>query len=90
VGNLIVPKSIDFFFGALLSDARRHPIYLGFLLSLLEHTHDKPGHLLCALAISAYILLAIRFEEHDLAAVFGDTLRQYRGRIPMIVPFIKR
>jgi protein-S-isoprenylcysteine O-methyltransferase Ste14 len=31
-------------------------------------------------------LLAIRFEEHDLAAVFGE----YRARIPMIVPLIKR
>ena len=35
-------------------------------------------------------LRAIRFEEHDRAAVFGDTLRQYRARIPTIVPCIKR
>ena len=48
------------------------------------------GHLLFALETSAYILLAIRFEERDLVAVFGDTLRQYRARIPMIAPFIKR
>jgi len=35
-------------------------------------------------------LRAIRFEEHHLVAVFGDTLRQYRARISMIVPLIKR
>jgi protein-S-isoprenylcysteine O-methyltransferase Ste14 len=50
----------------------------------------RQGQLLFALVTRAYILLAIRFEEHDLVAVFGDTYRPYRARIPVIVPFIKR
>lgn len=46
------------------------------------------GHLFFAFATTAYILIAIQLEEHDLVGVFGDTYRGYQKRVSMILPWI--
>jgi protein-S-isoprenylcysteine O-methyltransferase Ste14 len=44
------------------------------------------AHLLFALGCTAYILIAIRFEERDLVSAFGNTYVDYRARTPMLIP----
>ena len=46
-------------------------------------------HLLFAIATTAYILIAIQLEEHDLLAEHPEYER-YRKSVPMLVPFLKR
>ena len=64
----------------------RHPLYVGWLLAFWATPTMTIAHLLFALGNTAYILVAIRYEERDLLAYFGNTYRKYRDAVPMLVP----
>ena len=68
----------------------RHPIYLGFAIAFFASPRMTLGHLAFAIATTAYMLIAIQFEEHDLIAVFGDRYRRYRQTVSMFVPWPPR
>jgi len=67
----------------------RHPLYLGLVLAFWSTPTMTLTHLVFAIATTAYILIAIQLEEHDLLAEHPD-YAQYRKRVPMLLPFLKR
>ena len=64
----------------------RHPLYVGWLLTFWSAPVMTLSHMFFAAMTTAYILLAIQFEETDLIAIYGEKYRRYRQDVPMIVP----
>jgi protein-S-isoprenylcysteine O-methyltransferase Ste14 len=68
----------------------RHPLYVGWLLVFWATPTMSVSHLVFAIMTTAYILVAIQFEERDLVAHLGEPYRNYKQRVPMLVPSIRK
>jgi protein-S-isoprenylcysteine O-methyltransferase Ste14 len=68
----------------------RHPLYVGWFITFWATPDMTVGHALMAGVSSAYILVAIIFEERDLGQLLGAPYREYRDRTPAFFPKMAR
>lgn len=68
----------------------RHPLYSGFIIAFWATPQMTASHLLLAIAMAVYILIAIQHEERDLTTLFGDRYSDYRTRVGMLAPRFRR
>jgi protein-S-isoprenylcysteine O-methyltransferase Ste14 len=67
-----------------------HPLYSGFVLAFWATPVMSYGHLLLALGLSAYMLIAIGYEERDLVGHYGDDYVRYRKGVGKLIPRFRR
>jgi protein-S-isoprenylcysteine O-methyltransferase Ste14 len=67
----------------------RHPLYVGWLFAFWMTPTMTLAHLLFAIATTGYILLAIQWEERDLAREHAASYEEYRRSVPMLVPSLR-
>ena len=68
----------------------RHPLYVGWFFSFWATPTMTAAHLVFALTTTAYILMAIQWEERDLLDEHGKVYENYRRSVPMLIPSRKK
>jgi protein-S-isoprenylcysteine O-methyltransferase Ste14 len=68
----------------------RHPLYVGWITVFWAAPTMTAAHLLFAIGTTAYILIAIGFEERDLLRFHGPDYDRYRREVPMLMPRLGR
>jgi protein-S-isoprenylcysteine O-methyltransferase Ste14 len=64
----------------------RHPLYVGWIIAFWATPTMTAGHLLFALAVTAYIMVAIPLEERNLSEHFRDQYIDYRRNVGGLIP----
>jgi protein-S-isoprenylcysteine O-methyltransferase Ste14 len=67
----------------------RHPLYLGWLLMVFGAAHMTGDRLVFAVTTTAYLVVAIPWEERSLRQSFGDAYDRYMRDVKSrMIPFI--
>jgi len=67
----------------------RHPLYLGWILAVVGAPHMTGDRLVFAVISSAYLLVAVPWEERSLEREFGTSYRRYRQHVRWrVLPFV--
>jgi protein-S-isoprenylcysteine O-methyltransferase Ste14 len=64
----------------------RHPLYVGWMIAFWATPTMTFAHLTFAVLMTAYILIAIPFEERNLVEHFGDRYERYRRDVGGLIP----
>jgi protein-S-isoprenylcysteine O-methyltransferase Ste14 len=67
----------------------RHPLYVGWLMAFWGTPMMSVAHLMFAMGMTIYILVAIQYEERDLMDYYGEKYRKYREQVPMLIPMMR-
>jgi methanethiol S-methyltransferase len=84
-----LPQANAQFVVPLLYRIVRHPLYVGWFFAFWSTPTMTISHLFFALVTTAYILVAIRFEEADLIKEHSQ-YAVYRKQVPMLIPRLTR
>jgi methanethiol S-methyltransferase len=68
----------------------RHPLYVGWIMTFWAAPTMTLTHLVFALGMTAYILIAIPFEERNLVMYHGKRYADYRRKVPMLIPGMRK
>jgi protein-S-isoprenylcysteine O-methyltransferase Ste14 len=68
----------------------RHPLYSGFIIAFWATPRMSIGHVLLALGMTIYMIVAIEYEERDLVRLFGSDYETYRTRVGKLTPRLRR
>lgn len=68
----------------------RHPLYTGGLLLIWFMPVMTTSLLAFNLAATLYLYIGSVFEERRLLAAFGDDYKQYRSRVPRLIPRLRQ
>jgi protein-S-isoprenylcysteine O-methyltransferase Ste14 len=68
----------------------RHPLYLAGIMIFTFNPRITVNSLTVTALADAYFLFGVFMEERRLARLFGEQYREYRRRVPMMIPRLKR
>jgi protein-S-isoprenylcysteine O-methyltransferase Ste14 len=67
----------------------RHPLYFGWMLIVFATSHMTGDRLVFAVVSTAYLAIAIPFEEQSLLRLFGADYEHYRHRVRWrMIPYL--
>ena len=66
----------------------RHPLYLFSILMIWSCPGVTTDRLMFNIVWTVWIVVGAFLEERDLVNEFGDTYREYRRKVPMLIPRI--